>query len=376
MVKKLGMGCLGLLGIVVVLAVVSSMGGGGGGTKAVPTAGVPAAAGGSPARATEGPRLGSSRTAPVPFGQPARLAQGSKSFEVRVLEVRRDATAMLKKANQLNPDPKEGLAHVAIKMRLSYLQGPVDRPHTTPSTGASLFAKSRMWGVEGFAVPPSPGFGGIDIYPGATVDGWITPLQAPRDALDEIVLSWGKDLFGGGETWFALDGEKADAGPPPAIPAPPAPTSATPGAARGSPVPLGQSAKIGDGKSAFEVSVIQVERNASAMVKKANMFNPDPAPGMEYLAIKVRLKYLSGPGDKPVSTPSTGMSVFAMNRMWGTEAMVVPPSPEFGGQDIFPGAVVESWLTPVVLPKEGMDAAILSYGKDLFGGGGTWFALR
>ena len=226
------------------------------------------------------------------------------------------------------------------------------------------------------AVPPSPRFCGVDIYPGATVDGWIDPLQVPRVALDEIVLSWGKNLFGGGETWFALDGEKADAGPPPAIQAPPAPTSSTPGAARGSPVPLGQAAKIVDGKSSFEVSVLQVERNASAMVKKANMFNLDPAPGMEYLAIKLRLKYLSGSQDKPVKTPSMGMSVFAQNRMWGTEGMVVPPSPEVGGQDIFPGAVVEGWLTPVMLPKEAMEEAILSYGKDLFGGGETWLALR
>ncbi len=387
MIKKLGVGCLGLLGILVVLGIVMSMAGGGGTTKPSPTSVASAGSGASPAKATEtakaaaakpteGPKLGSSRTSPVPFGQPVTLTQGNKTFEVRVLEVQRDATATIKKANQFNSDPKEGLAYVAIKMRLSYLKGPADKPHRTPSSGSSLFAKSRMWGVEGIAVPPSPEFGGIDIYPGATVDGWITPLQAPRDSLDEIVLSWGKDLFGGGETWFALNGEKADAGPAPAIDAPPAPTSSTPGAARGSPVPLGQSARIGDGKASFEVSVLQVERNASAVVKKANLFNPDPAPGMEYLAIKLRLKYLSGSQDKPVSTPSIGMSVFAMNRMWGTGGMVVPPSPAFGGQDIFPGAVVEGWLTPLLLPKEGMGEAILSYGKDLFGGGETWFALR
>ncbi|MHB0868507.1 MAG: hypothetical protein ACYC5J_03525 [Chloroflexota bacterium] len=387
MIKKLGVGCLGLLGILVVLSIAMAIGGGGGSSKASPTPVASTAPGGLPAKATaapeetspkaaEGPKPGSSRTAPVPFGQPVTLTQSNKAFEIRVLEVQRDATAMLKKANQFNSDPKEGLAYVAIKMRLSYLKGPADKPHSTPSSGASLFAKSRMWGVEGMPVPPSPQFGGIDIFPGATVDGWMTPLQAPKDALDEIVLSWGKELFGGGETWFALNGEKADAGAAPAIQPPQAPTSSTPGAARGNPMPFGQSAKIGDGKSSFEVSVLQVERNASALVKRANMFNADPAPGMEYLAIKLRLKYLSGSQDKAVSTPSTGMSIFAANRMWGTGAMTVPPSPKFGGQDIFPGAVVEGWLTPVILPKEAMDEAILSYGKDLFRGGESWFALK
>ena len=292
------------------------------------------------------------------------------------MEVQRDATALVNKANSLNPDPEEGLAYVAIKMRLSYLKGPADKPYHTPSTGASLFAKSRMWAVEGFPVPPSPALGGVDIFPWATVEGWITPLQAPRDGLDDIVLSWGKDLLGAGETWFALNGEEADAGPAPVIKAPSAPTSSTPGATRGSPVTFGQAAKIGDGKTGFEVSVLQVERNASVMVKKANMFNADPLPGMDYVAIKMRLRYLTGSQDKPVRTPTNGMSVFALNRMWGAGIGTVAPSPVFGGQDIFPGAVVEGWLTPIMLQKEGMDEAVLSYGKDFLGGGETWFALK
>jgi hypothetical protein len=29
-----------------------------------------------------------------------------------------------------------------------------------------------------------------------------------------------------------------------------------------------------------------------------------------------------------------------------------------------------------MLPEEGTAEAVLSYGKDLFGGGETWFALR
>ncbi|MGI5836462.1 MAG: hypothetical protein ACOX87_08215 [Chloroflexota bacterium] len=392
MFKKLGIGCMGLIGLLVVLSIFAALGGGGSESTASNGASVASSgsqssgakasssgstgAQGAAAKPTEGPKLGSSRSNPVPFGQSVTLTQGNKTFEVRVLEVQRDATDLVKEANSLNSPPKDGMAYVAIKMRLSYLKGPADKPHKTPSSGSSLFAQSRMWGTEGLVVPPQPEFGGIDIFPGATVDGWITPMQVPKDAQDEILLSWGKDLFGDGETWFALDGDKADAGPPPAIEAPPAPTSSKPGGARGSAIPFGEVGKIDDGKASFELSVIQVERNASAMVKKANMFNPDPHPGMEYLAIKMRLKYLSGPQDKPYKTPSSGMSVFAANRMWGTDLMTVPPEPQFSGQDIFPGAEVEGWLTPVMLQESAMDEAILSYGKDLFGGGETWFALK
>jgi hypothetical protein len=214
MFKKLGIGCLGLIGILVVLGIVVNVSGGGSKTTSGPAASTtsgpgPAASestkGSAPAaKPTDAPKPGSSRTAPVPFGQAITLTQGNRSFEVKVLDVQRDATALVKKANMLNSDPKEGMAYVAIKMRLAYLKGPEDKPYKTPSSGESLFAKSRMWGVEGFPVSPEPKFGGSDIFPGATVEGWITPLQAPKDAMDEIVLSWGKDLLGSGETWFAL----------------------------------------------------------------------------------------------------------------------------------------------------------------------------
>lgn len=393
MFKKLGIGCLGLIVLVLVFSVFASQRGGkshpaassGSATATKSDAAVratqptTASAGASAvasAKPTDGPKLGSSRTSPVPFGQSITLNQGGRTLEARVLEVQRDATAMVQKANSLNPDPKEGLSYVAIKMRLSYLQGPADKPYKTPSSGASLFAKSRMWGTEGFSVPPSPSLGGIDVFPGATVEGWISPLQAPKDAMGDILLSWGKDLFGGGETWFSLDGEKADAGPAPVVQAPPAPSGPNPGSGRGNPVPLGQAAKVTDGKATFEVSVLQVERNASVLVKKANMFNADPEPGMDYLTIKIGLKYLSGPQDKPAKTPTSGASLFAQNRMWGTAAISVAPSPQFVGQDIFPGAEVEGWLSPIILPKEAMNESILSYGKGLFGDGETWFALK
>lgn len=213
MFKKLGIGCLGLIGILVVVGIVASATGGSK-TASAPVASATSGSGsvaaeatksGAPAvKPTEAAKPGSSRTAPAPFGQAITLTQGNRSFEVQILEVQRDATALVKKANMLNSDPKEGMAYVAIKLRLAYLKGPEDKPYKTPSSGESLFAKSRMWGSEVLSVPPDPKFGGSDIFPGATVEGWITPLQAPKDAMDEVILSWGKDLLGSGETWFAL----------------------------------------------------------------------------------------------------------------------------------------------------------------------------
>jgi hypothetical protein len=90
----------------------------------------------------------------------------------------------------------------------------------------------------------------------------------------------------------------------------------------------------------------------------------------------MQARYIAGPEDQPWRTPTSGNSVFAQNRMWGNSSSVVEPDPEFGGVDLFPGGQHEGWLDVIDLPKAGMDETILSYGKGLFGGGDTWFALK
>ena len=182
------------------------------------------------------------------------------------------------------------MAYVAIKMRLSHLKGPADKPHKTPSSGRAC-SPSLGCGHRAGRVA-SARIRGIDIFPGATVDGWITPMQVPR-TLKTIILSWGKDLFGGGETWSHWTETRRTPDPPAIEALLHLPVRSL--EEREERNTVRQVGKIDDGKASFELSVIQVERNASAMVKKANMFNPDPHPGMEYLAIKMRLKYLSGP---------------------------------------------------------------------------------
>jgi hypothetical protein len=134
-------------------------------------------------------------------------------------------------------------------------------------------------------------------------------------------------------------------------------------------VPFGQAYRFQKGGQVYEVAVVDVVRNATALVKRANMFNQDPEPGQAYMVVKMRLVYLDGPADRPMTTSDGGLRFYAANRWWGAPSFAVPPRPQFSGQDIFPGAVVEGWLEPKYLPIELQGEAVLVYD-------GVYFALR
>jgi len=316
--------------------------------------------------------------APIAYGQSATIEDGDREYRITITEVVRNATAQVKKANLFNKDAPSGMDYILVKAKLEYLKGPQDKPFTTAPIGHSVMAEARMWGPPTFAVAPEPKFADQDIFPGATVEGWLPPFIVPQDSMDSVILSYGKGLFGAtGGTWFSL-GEKTDK--PAALP------KLTPSAnaidastakQRDTAIPFKTAALFKDNDSLIEIQVVDVVRDATREVKAANSLNKDPTPGNGYLLVKLKARYISGPEDRPWTTPEVGQSVFALNRMFGNApGLTVAPEPHFGGIDLYPGGEAEGWLPVMELPKDGLDAPILSYGKGLLGGGDTWFALQ
>ena len=79
------------------------------------------------------------------------------------------------------------------------------RVHHNTGSGHSVLAQSRMWGNSSTGVVgPKPEFGGVDLFSGGEHEGWLSVIDVPKDAMDEVILSYGKGLLGGAETWFAL----------------------------------------------------------------------------------------------------------------------------------------------------------------------------
>jgi hypothetical protein len=95
----------------------------------------------------------------------------------------------------------------------------------------------------------------------------------------------------------------------------------------------------------FEIAVTNCIRGdeANRIVKEANMFNPNPEEGYEYLLVKVRFSYISGKSSYMVS----GYSFKAYSDGTGfSPAFVVMPDdmPEFKTVDLMPGGKVEGWI--------------------------------
>jgi hypothetical protein len=316
--------------------------------------------------------------APVAFGGSATLKDGDKEYRVTIVDVVRNATTQVKKANMFNKDAPAGMDYILVKAKLEYLNGPQDKPFKTPSIGHSVMADARMWGAAAIAVAPEPKFAGKDIFPGATVDGWLEPFIVPTDSMDSVLLSYSKGVFGStGGTWFSL-GENTDKpGPLPKLSAAADVIDASRAKQRDAAIPFKTPALFKDKDSLIEIQVVDVVRDATREVKAANSLNKEPAPGSGYLLVKLKARYISGPEDRPWTTPNGGTSVFALSRMFGdAPGLTISPEPHFGGVDLYPGGEVEGWLPVMQVPTDGLDAPILSYGKGLFGGGDTWFALN
>ena len=95
----------------------------------------------------------------------------------------------------------------------------------------------------------------------------------------------------------------------------------------------------------FEVTVLDFVRGVQANkeIREANIFNPEPKEGFEYLMVKVKLTYISGKETAYVSEFSFKAYV---EKVGYSPAWVILPKdkPEFPGVDLLPGGEIEGWI--------------------------------
>lgn len=83
--------------------------------------------------------------------------------------------------------------------------------------------------------------------------------------------------------------------PRPPTPTPkPTPTPRPSGLTRYDPIPMGESV-VADNK--LRLTVLRVEHDAWPRIYEANMFNPEPGEGMEYIIVTIRVRNLAAPTD-------------------------------------------------------------------------------
>ncbi|AKG91843.1 protein of unknown function {DUF4352} [Geoglobus ahangari] len=125
----------------------------------------------------------------------------------------------------------------------------------------------------------------------------------------------------------------------------------------GNPASIKETVVVKTLAGTFEVTILDYVRGEEAyeVIKRGNMFNPDPEDGYEYLLVKVRFKYASGRVSQFVSAYSFKAYVDGVG--FSPSFVILPNDfPEFKDVDLMPGGETEGWITFLV-PK-GKDVLI------------------
>jgi hypothetical protein len=261
-----------------------------------------------------------------------------KIWAVTVIDVQRGepANAAIKKANQFNDAPAEGFEYVLATLKVTNIS--TESKAQDPSFGVDI----RLTGDRHLlynnvsVVPPKPFKG--ELLPKGSAEGQSV-FMVPSDERSLMFrisdsLPFDEDSY----RFVALD-PAAKLIPPDDL------TSIAVtdvGAAKDMPAKMKDPVIAGS----YQVTVLETIRgeDAAAKIKDANQFN-DPAPdGQEYIAVKVRVRYLGG--DKPDTSVSIDSSLFKITgekNVVYDHPSVVPPKPTLDAH-AFPGGETEGWI--------------------------------
>ena len=150
------------------------------------------------------------RTNPVPYGEQYLFeTRDNGLIAVSVSRVIRDKDGSeyrWAKENYLfGPnEPPDDHAYIIVELHLEYLEGPEDESYTTSSGSHRFYGGNRLWGAPtgslGGTWLPSVAededlISGHDIFPGASVTGWLPPKYMLIEFLDEALLVYSDVYF-------------------------------------------------------------------------------------------------------------------------------------------------------------------------------------
>lgn len=125
----------------------------------------------------------------------------------------------------------------------------------------------------------------------------------------------------------------------------PVSTTTAPRGTLNNPASLGETVVVKIAGKTFEITALDVIRGDKAykLIKEANIFNPSPKQGYEYLMVKVKFAYTKGEGTLHVS--SYDFKAYVEGVGYSPVWVVLPKDkPEFEGVDLMPGGQTEGWI--------------------------------
>jgi len=280
---------------------------------------------------TATPEPGQSRSNPLPPNSIVHAAH----WEVQVLEFKRgqEAAQLIREANQFNEPAPEGKEYLMVKVRAKSLH--IDgQSHLITGGDFKLTGDRVTRYLPVGVVPPAPPLG-AEVFSSGETEGWIVyAIDQGEEQLmvdfDPLVSTDYQPVF------IALQ--------------PGAAISVDPMLSDVAPTDLGrtheQPAQLGDTliTDDWQVTILEAIRGSKAydMAKAANQFNDPPAAGMEYLAVRARVKSLN-PKDDFVLIDSGSFKTIGDKQVLYDAPAVVDPEPVLQAY-LYPGGEVEGWV--------------------------------
>lgn len=308
--------------------------------------------------------VGASRTNPFPAGE----LVSAPDWDIQVREIVRgdEAWNSLKEANQFNDPPGEGMEYILIKL---YVKSTKTDEETQSIAGSDfkLTGDHLVQYSSASVVKPNPALD-ADLYTGGETEGWIAFEVSVNEGNLILVIdklfSFDDDLT----RFLAIDDgavltvdKELDLVAPTAI-----------GINKSNPALLGEIVVSED----WEITVLEVIRGDAAwtMVQDANQFNDPPIEGMEYIAAKLKVRYI-GTAEKLVSLNNYDVKSTGSVGQLYDYASVVVPQPDLDAH-LFPGAEVTGWVVLLATISETDLVAVFEPAWDFSGDNTRFLSLE
>ncbi len=278
------------------------------------------------------------------------------NWEIQVLEaIRGDAAwQIVHEANQFNDPAPEDMEYLLVKLRVKATF--TDAEARSIGRGDFDLVGQRAVVYTGFAaVPPDPILE-AELSPDNETEGWIAYLVGQEESnllliVDETLNS--DDL----PTFIALE-EGSTLGVDPTL-VDIQPTDI--GVSADNPAPLERTAIAED----WEIAILDAMSGDAAweLIVEANSYNDPPPEGMEYIAVRVRVRSISPQDEVQMINDHYFTTLDSAGTLHETPS-IVEPEPELQAF-LYPGGVYEGWV--VVQAPSGDDGALLVFEPSFIG---------
>ena len=276
--------------------------------------------------------IGMNRSNPFPRSE----VVSAPNWDAQVLEVVRgdEAWQAIQAANQFNEPAPEGMEYLLVKLHVKSTYADSDE-HLISGSDFKVTGDRLIEYFTASVVEPDPQLD-AQLFTGGETEGWSPYLIGQGEGnliliVDEL-MSFDENRL----RFIALD-EGASISVAPEL-GDIRPTDL--GKERGNPAPLGETVTTED----WEVTILEVVRGDDAwtMVQEANQFNDPPEEGMEYIAVKVHVRYISTVDESTQIDDSYFKTTGSASVLYDWPS-VVDPSPELN-ITFFPGGEYEGWV--------------------------------